>query len=200
MKQPIGPMLPGTKQVLLTFGDNFQERSLYGRDVRTFTEMPQLPFLPLGLFIWGATNETLVHAVKCGNMTEVELGGSSPIPGRYFEQGRSFEDIERLAAAGELELAVEARQQLMMSEVSHGMHVTVALSGPFERFCLWGRTYAEGIRNRRAVVERIESGAYAGRLDHVGLAGIRTVLDVTAPDARVAADLLIGLQDFTGRH
>lgn len=194
IQTPTGPLLPGTRHALLSFDMPSRTRDVHGRAVATFSETPQLPFLPLGLILWGATDETLVHGVKVGNMTEVEVGGFSPIPGRYFEQGRSFEDLQRLADAGELESAIDLRQQLMMDEAQPGTMVSVSLSGPCDRFVVWGRTYEQGVRPySRAAIERLESGAYSGRLDYVGLKGIRTVLDVSTPDAQSAATLLVGL-------
>lgn len=197
-QQPIGPQLPGTCQVLLAFNtESGFHRSVRDRDIATYCESVQRSFLPLGLILWGATNETLVHGVKVGNMSELEVGGYAPIPGRFFEQGRSFEDLERLAEAGELDVSIEARQQLRMNEASPGTMITVALSGPFERFCLWGRTYSSSNDrpHRRASVQPLDSReGYAGRLDTVTLSGVATVLEVTAPDARIAADLLVGLE------
>ena len=198
---PIGPALPGTKQVLLTFNEALMRpRSSGARTIDTYVEQVSLPFLPKGLLLWGATEDTFVHCVKVGNTNEVEIGGYAPIPGRYFTTGRTFADIERLADAGELELAIEARQQLEMREAAVGVQIVVALSGPYDRFVLWGLTYSryEG-PHRKAMVERVgDSAMYAGRLDEVRLAGVQTLLDVTAPDARIAAELLIGLSQ--GRH
>lgn len=204
MKQPIGPALPGIRTVLLAFGGaDVRPRDVVERvsgrptrHVQSFCESVMLPFLPKGLLLWGATGDTFVHTIKVGNVTEAEVGGVAPIPGLYFEQGRSFDDIARLAEAGELDLALDARLQLEMREASPGMMITVALSGPFDRFCLWGSTYTDGRPYRRASVAALESNAhvFSGRVDEIGLAGVRTVLDVTAPDAATAAALLVGLQ------
>lgn len=195
MKQPIGPLLPGLRQVVLAFNEAHvrSPRNGSGANSVTYAEQVQTPFLPKGLIIWGADETTLVHGVKVGNVTELEIGGYAPIPGRYFESGRTFEDIQRLADAGELELALESRQRLEMTEASPGVQVCVSISGSYDRFCLWGTTYAHGAPFRRASVEATERGTFIGRVDEVGLGGIRTVLDVAAPDASTAAELVIGL-------
>ena len=195
MKQPIGPILPGTRQVLLTFPDvGGNERDFDGHRVVRFCEQVQLPFLPKGLVIWGATTDTLVHGVKVGNMTEVEIGGYAPIPGLYFQQGRTFEELQLLADVGELERGFEVRQQLEMHEAAPGTQITVALSGPYDRFCVWGSTYIDGRPHRRATIGKAQqSEQFTGQLDEVTLGGVRTVLEVTAPDAKTAADLLVGL-------
>lgn len=198
MKQPIGPLLPGTKQVLLTFNEARIRTGQGGRE--TYHEQPQFPFLPKGLLIWGATADTLIHSIKVGNLAELEIGGFAPIPARYFEQGRSFDELVRLAEAGELELAVEQRQLFEMTEASAGTTISVSISGPYDRFVLWGLTYlTHGRAHRRAVVERLESG-FSGRLEEVGLSGIRTLLDVTAPDAATVATLLASLGASKGTY
>lgn len=195
MKPPIGPLLPGTRQVLLTFNEGkIRERQLGDSRIECYNVMPHLSFLPKGLMIWGATGDTLVHSVKVGNMSELEVGGYAPIPGRYFEQGRSFEDLQRLADAGELELAVEQRQILDMSEAAPGVGISVQISGPYDRFCLWGLTYSGGNPHRRAQVTGAADGTFSARLDEVTLRGVATVLEVTAPDATTAAHLLAALE------
>lgn len=196
MKQPIGPVLPGTRQVLLAFGEgSIRPRDVGGRSADVYSEQVQRPFLPKGLIIWGATGDTLVHGVRVGNMSELDVGGCSPVPGLYFAQGRSFEEIVRLAEAGELVLSTAARQQLEMHEALPGTLVVVSISGPYDRLCMWGTTYVQGGPHRRAVVEALGEGrGFLARLDEVTLGGVRTVLDVTAPDAQTAAQLLAGLE------
>lgn len=201
VKQPMGPSLPGIKQVLLTFNEgNFLPFSAYGRTIDTHVSQVQLPFLPKGLIIWGATGDTLVHGVKVGNMSEVEISGLAPIPGRYFEQGLSFADVERLAESGELDLNLAARQQLDMSEAAPGTQISVAISGPYDRFVVWGTTYAryDGPHRLATVAQLDNSTMFSGRLDEVRLSGLQTLLNVTAPSAEVAAQLLVGLAGYRG--
>lgn len=201
MKQAIGPVLPGTKQVLLSFSEALRRpRDVGGRSVDTYCEQIQIPFLPKGLIVWGTDDSTMVHSIKVGNISEAEIGGCAPIPGRYFEQGRSFEEIQRLAEAGELDVSLEARQQLDMTEAFPGGMVSIAISGSYERLCMWGVTYANGRPHRKASVQLLESGGYCGRVDEVGLSGIRTVLDVTAPDVKAVTELLVGLQPYSARY
>lgn len=191
----MGPLLPGTRHVVLAFDAQSVRRPRGAGEAQQFAQQVQTPFLPKGLMIWGATRDTFVQGVKVGNVSELEIGGYASIPGLYFEQGRSFEDILRLADAGELELSVQARQQLEMSEAAPGVMVSVTLSGPYERFCLWGVTYVTGGPHRRARVEALsDTLSFAGRIDELTLSGVRTVLEVTAPTAQIATELLVGLE------
>ena len=195
----MGPMLPGTKQVLLGFneGDHRQREIGYAK-VDVHVAHVHQAFLPRGMIIWGATEETLLYEIKVGNQTEVAIDWA-PIPARYFETGRSFEEIQRLADAGELDLSLDARQHLEMNEASPGTVISVHLSGPYDRVCLWGTTYAKNGRAfRRARVQKLEASAerpecFTAQLDEITLSGPMNVLDVQAPDAATAASLLVGL-------
>jgi hypothetical protein len=197
----IGPQLPGVGQALLAFGlpDPRVTAATPAGQTQAFTsDYVQVPFLPRGLIVWGATADTFVERVRVGNTNEVEVSGMA-IPARYFETGRSFDQIARLAAAGELEGAVGAHQLLDMRETSPGVLCSVALRGPFESFCVWGNIYLQGTPYLRGSVERVEGDnrsqdSYRGVLQEVGLAGLRTVLDVSAPDSRTAAELLAALR------
>jgi hypothetical protein len=200
MTRVLGPELPGTRQVLLAFERaSVREHVCGGYACQFLTEQVQRPFAPRGLLLWGATDETLVHFVRVGNTHEAEIT-ASPIPGRFFEQGRSFEEIEALAAVGEIEAAVPTRLVLDMSEACIGVQITLAVSGPHDRACLWGLTYTAGGPFQRASVEKATTGDhYVGRLDNVRLGGLETVVDVVAPTAETAAQLVVGLSR-SGRY
>lgn len=198
----IGPRLPGIGQALLAFdlAPPDVTRAFSGDEVRQWRGFCHGPFLPRGLLMFGATAETYVLRVMMGNMSEVEVSGMA-IPGRYFETGRSFEQIARLADAGELAGAVGAHQLITMTESYGGAQAMVETQGPFESLCLWGSVYEQGTPYLKASVERVKGADrsedyFRGQLHEVGLAGLRPVLDVTAPDARTAAELLAAMRSM----
>ena len=82
-----------------------------------WTDGPQMPFKPMGLIVWGASEHTFIDDIMCGNQCEAGVSGSS-IPARYFETGRSFEEVLKLAELGELELSLPQRQVLKMASVA----------------------------------------------------------------------------------
>lgn len=144
---------PGTQQILLPFQ---QPQGQQRADVTSFLhEQCQRPFLPLGLFLWGSTAETWITRLSVGNRYEGSLS-HNPIAGRYFESGRTMEQLLELAAAGELELSVEARQVLVMGVAMPGVNVCLDISGPYQAACLWGLTYAFGGPVTAVVVEKAD--------------------------------------------
>lgn len=185
---PMGPELPGTKQVVLgvpieRWGDVSQ---------RTYRLDVQIAFLPCGLLLWGATEDTVIRRIQVGNQLEgvANCGG---IPGLYFSHGHTFEQIVAMAECNELDLNVLARQQLQMEPAFPGVLLTLELEGPCDQACFWGRTFTRGRPYERATIERAGTGEYRGRLDQIGLQGIDTVLDVVAPTPEATAALLTGL-------
>lgn len=192
--EPMGPALPGTKQVVVSF----DVRAKSGRnEARSTSTHLMMPFLPCGLLLWGVTGETRVDRIMVGNVLEA-TGDGIPIPGEYFTQGHSFEQIVAMAECGELDLNIAARQQLQMSVASAGMKLTLMLQGPCERACVWGRTYVSGHPYERASVER-SGESYTARLDRVDLRGVDTTLDATAP-TEAGAIALLGVLAGRGRH
>lgn len=194
------PAPPGTKQVLLAFSSVSSDSvRLRAGDIRRFTEGVQRPFLPLGLFLWGPTDDTYVHGVRIGNMMEVGVGHAR-MPGRYFTVNRSFSELGKLAEIGELEVAVEARQLFEMTEATVGSIVGVDIEGPFAQVCLWGLTYTSGSPAMRAEVVWEEStallsGKCKGQLIERRLRGDQVIAEVSAPSEESVCTLLAALRN-----
>lgn len=110
---------------------------------------PMMVFKPLGLLVFGAAEGSLVHAVRVGNQHQgvTDYGG---VPARYFESGKTFEQVTELAAAGELGGSLEGRLLLELDHCEIGNTVGVETSGAVGNLCLWGLTY-DGHRPSRDV-------------------------------------------------
>lgn len=198
MKHVSPPLPPGTKQVLLGFPDTARSRSR-DQENRSCVGI-QRPFLPKGLLIFGATSDTYVHRIAIGAQCEVEISGER-IPGRYFETGKTFAELEALASQGEIEGAVHPRQVFEMVEAQPGYNITVHTSGPYESLCLWGLTYAGGSPVRHVVVEQepgdpalarvgVHARSWQGRVIEHGLGGERLLVSVQGPSPEIVAQLL----------
>lgn len=200
------PPPPGMKQVLAPFHLVLDREPLRDDSYTTLTTQAHRPFLPLGLFIWGATDETRLLAVRVRNFMEASLTGDA-IPARYFETGRTFEEIVKLAEAGELELSVPERQRLEMEPAEVGNQLAIEVRGKFSNACFWGLTYTHGGPFRSAAVTyapnafvREQDGlplhgeAYQGRLIEHRLGGDAVVLQVQAATEAACVSLLTGLQ------
>jgi hypothetical protein len=205
-QQPSRP--PGTKQVLFPFPKEQSRQTTMLHDTRTLVEQCHRPFLPLGLFVWGAQAETYVNAIRVGNQHEGALQ-SSPVPARYFSEGRSMAELQKLADAGELAISVEQRRVLEMAVGEVGNTLSVEIRGPFEDACLWGLTY-EGqwprLTQRIVPVEYNSDPAHADRQgpitvpSHHGfhgqvvehhLGGDRVISNVYAPSEESVCRLLV---------
>lgn len=128
-----------TIQKVLGFDDQkgMHCQSIMPGEKHIWTEHPQILFKPMGLIIWGASEHTFIDAMQCGNQSEAQVSSSS-IPGRFFEVGKSFDDIKKLAELGELDLSLPQRSLLRMDTLEPGMTMRVHTSGPFSQFCVWG--------------------------------------------------------------
>jgi len=64
-----------------------------------WTARPQLPFNPRGLVIYGAPLDARLHAVMIGRDYQIGIT-SSPIPVRWFMEGKTFAEIVKLLDEG----------------------------------------------------------------------------------------------------
>lgn len=153
----------------------------------------QMPFKPMGFIIWGATDETSILDLKVGNAGEGMVAWE-PIPARFFETGKSFEEIEQLAEAGELALSLPQRQVLKMSTAEPGVNISVVLSGPFARFCMWG--YSANMYEAPQVAEivQLQDGTHEGRIVTSTLDGDNITAVVKTPGAVECAMLMNALK------
>lgn len=184
---------PGTKQILLSFITHGDTRKNDADTTYTYSQSVQIPFLPLGLLFWGETKDTFIRGVRVGPMVEVDIN-SGRIPAHYFKAGRSIEQIRELAAQGELHGAVKAHQVIEMSEAPPGWSLHVSVQGPFEEFCMWGLTYADGHPHRRVELACDKDSNWVATLSDMKLERDVPTLIAKAPRADLAAQLLIGLQ------
>lgn len=207
---PTPSLRPGTRQILLSFpgGDVIQSAG----NKSTHHTFVYQAFLPLGLLLWGATDETFVKRIRIGSTSDGDLAswGEGAIPGRYFEARKSFAELQRLAELGELIGAVDAMQVLQMREAEPGCQITVDIDGPVTQFCMWGLTHdGESLPPKLARVvyqrkqgpirpEEPELGSWLGEVIERRLSGDTPVFEVEAPTAEVAASLISTfLGDYT---
>lgn len=157
----------------------------------------QIPFLPLGLLLWGTTSETRVHTVSTGNRHSLSVNLNDDLPGSLFDPGdRSLEAVLEDAKAGKL--AVLERFEL--GEMLPGMMLTLRASGPCRKVAYWGKTYRDGVpRPRSASVALDKNSVWRGKLFELRLAGRVELLEVEAPTPEVAAQLL-SLGSTTARY
>jgi len=193
----------GTKQVLVAFPTGKSDREGWALDpgsTRRLRAQVQFPFLPLGLFLWGATSDTYVARVGVANFAEVDVAGVR-LPGRFFQANYTFEGMQQLALRGELELAVAERQVLEMTQAEVGHILCLDIEGPVEQACLWGLTYLGDGPTLQASIETVKapehSGlppSYVGLLVERRLRGNRVIGEVHAPSEASVCSLLAALR------
>jgi hypothetical protein len=201
----------GTKQVLVAFPTGKSERPGWTQDpgaTRRLTAQVQFPFLPLGLFLWGATSETYVTRIGVASWAEVDVAGIR-LPGRFFQANYTFEGMLQLALRGELELAIEERQLLEMNQAEVGHVLGLDIEGPVEQACLWGLTYLGDGPTLRATIEVVPEPyrqgppghpptglgpTYTGQLIERRLRGDRVIGEASAPSERSVCSLLAALR------
>lgn len=193
----------GSKQVLFPFGRDQQPQMPFdrGRGI-TLSRSAHRPFLPLGLFVWGATPDTYVSAIVVGAQHEASLP-LDPIPARYFSEGRSLGELQALADAGELVLSVEQRRVIEMEVAERGMSVSVRMTGSFDDVCLWGLTYSQHqpLLSQRIVPAKYDRECEGGEFKDVEgfhgqviehhLSGDRVISNVYAPSEESVCRLLV---------
>jgi hypothetical protein len=177
---------PGVRQVVCGF------RALAGAsdDGRTFVAEPDMPFLPLGLFLWGVTAQTMIQRVSAGSRVEVSLGYGE-LPGTSFASPWSFAEVSAAARRGELVNTVRELQLFEMSELFPGENLTLQLSGPCESGCFWGITYDSGGPRYSGKIEPEDQFArYRGQVIRHGLGGDRVDVEAVAPTVEGVTALL----------
>lgn len=115
---------------------------------RTLLAYPQSIFKGQGLWLWGATPETLVHNIKAGNRTSFSVS-HAPIPGLYFEAGLSFADFEAMLdrpwSDGDHQRLSElppvpSHQRITLATVEVGNSLVLDVEGPLTHAVMWGKT------------------------------------------------------------
>lgn len=152
----------------------------------TFWTQAMNPFLPLGLALFGVTRETRVLDVRAGNVSHVWPEG---IPGEVFSTKRSFEDLARLAALGDLP-ADKGAFAFETDEVIVGQNLSLRVEGPCDGAIFWGLTYLDGVHPFRSVEIFESDGLHEGRvIDHC-LRGREVVFVAKSPTEEGCCRLL----------
>ena len=183
---------PGTKAVLIPIEQPGAavSRLFAASEQHELSGTPYVPVLPMGLLLWGVQPETIVQAIAVGQHL-AGMASADGIPGRYFEQDRSFEELRELADRGELQGAINPRRVLECREAAPDAKVQIIIKGPFEHLCLWGLTYAgDKIPTRMTIVEA-EGGRFRGQVYQRGLAGDRLLFEASSPTIESVTELLV---------
>lgn len=181
---------PGVRQVVCSCA---VPQGGLGEGSRQLHADPQLPFLPLGLFLWGITPETMITGVSVGNLSEVVLGFGD-LPGSWFASPRAFEDLASAARQGQLVQRVEELQLFQMSELQPGQLLSLRLTGPCTGACFWGITYAANGPRYSGSIEptrdSLGNNRFRGQVIRHGLGGDLVDVEATAPTIEGVTELL----------
>ena len=120
---------------------------LEGVERRSLPAAPQALFRPDGLWVWGATPETMIYNIKIGGQTQF-LISSAPIPALFFEAGMSFADFNSLLGKDDgTDLRVMAslpqsnpHQKIDCFTVEIGNQIEIDVQGPLTHVVMWGLT------------------------------------------------------------
>jgi len=177
---------PNTKQIVVgesALGSN-GSRPRVGERTHLSQVLHQ-DFLPLGLYVQGATSDTKILRIHCGNW---RVDGDSSIPALYFSTHKTLLELERLAELGEI--APLPWQRFEMTELCVGARWTIEVEGPLDGICLWGLTYRDCRPSERIEVQRIEGDTagtawkdvwHVGQLFRETLSGPQCILTVKSP-------------------
>ena len=116
----------------------FAAFSTFGDDSRVLTLHTERVMRVNGLWLWGTTEETLIHDLRFGPES-VFLINRAPIAGKFFEGGISFEEFsKRIDEEKPIESA--PHQRIRSATVVLGHTIQLELSGPCEHAAVWGLT------------------------------------------------------------
>ena len=183
---------PGTKQVVLgesALGANGRRPSVGERT--HLSQTVHEDFLPLGLYVQGATSDTTIQRIQCGNW---RVDGESSIPALYFSTHKTLAELQALANLGEI--APLPWQRFEMVELYAGNRWSIELQGPLDGACLWGLTYRDRKPAEQVEVRRVfaETGStevwHEGAVVRHGLSGKQVLLCVRSPTEEGACRLL----------
>lgn len=186
---------PGVRQTLIAFSPSEGKQSFRaippGREVKHVAERFHIEVLPLGLVIWGATEETFVVNIQVGNCYQFQSYLPAKVPARYFEpqKNMTFERLGELGARGELGQAFLDRQILPMNVAHPGVHIHVETEGPFESLAMWG-IIREGHTPLEIVVRAAELGGFEGEVIEHGFLSDRSVFAAKAVTESGCSELL----------
>lgn len=158
---------------------------------------PYQVFQPLGLLFWGATEDTFITRMQIGNQEGASISGAR-LPAKYFSTGRSFDELKKLAAQGELQLSIPERQILDCPLLEMNCHLRVETVGPFESFCAWGIIHPDyaNFRTVKVVCNDVAVGGYRGTIIDETMTGHRQRF---AAEATTEAGCIQLLETFLGK-
>ncbi len=146
----------------------------------------------------------MIRSVQVGNQSEMDVSNNGSVPASYFETGRTFEELQRLADHGELEGAFDVRQILPASSVAHpGNTIQIVTEGPIERLCMWGLTSDGPVSRLVRIGRQTVAGPvladepvieqWLGEVVERELGGDRVSLEVLGPYPEVVGSLIAAL-------
>mgnify|MGYP001581685854 CR=1 FL=1 len=187
MKENLDPSVkayspPGTKQIVLgesALGANGRRPGVGERTHLSSTV--HADFLPIGLYVQGATSDTTIRRIHCGNW---RVDGDSSIPALYFATHKTLAELERLAELGEIRPL--PWQRFEMVELYAGNRWSIEFEGPLDGVCLWGLAYRDGKPSELVEVREVrgqggEEGWHEGAVVRNGLSGKQVLLSVKSP-------------------
>lgn len=127
---------PGARQVIVPVA-TFHTGHVAATQEQTWTAIIHQQFLPLGLVVWGADPDAVITAIRVGNCAEAGLDVPG-VPASFFDTGRSFDDLKRLAEMGELGAALPDRMILKLTVCELGNSLRITTRGRFEGAAFWG--------------------------------------------------------------
>ncbi len=189
--QLIKALPSGTKQVVLGQSALRADGRRPGMGERTLlSQTVHQEFLPLGLYVQGATSETTIHAIQCGNW---RVDGDSSIPALYFATHKTLAELEQLAELGEI--APLPWQRFEMVELYAGNRWSIELQGPLDGVVLWGLCWRDGKPSEKVEVRRVKAMDaseewHEGGVVRTGLSGREPLLSVRSPTEEGVCRLL----------
>ena len=190
---------PGTKQIVLgesALGANGKRPEVGVRP--HLSQTVHQYFLPLGLYVQGATSETTIRRINCGNW---RVDGDSSIPALYFSTHKTLAELQALAELGEI--APLPWQRFEMVELYVGNRWSIEFEGPFDGACLWGLCWRDGKPGELVEVRQVpgvngEKGWHEGCVVRMGLSGRDPLLSVRSPTEEGVCRLLAAWRSQRG--
>ncbi len=94
-------------------------------------------FVPRGLLVWNPARDARVMSLKSGVEEAFPLAIEG-IPATLFSEGRSFEELEELAAEGQLDSEISEHQKFRGHIIEEGQLLALRIRGGFESAAAWG--------------------------------------------------------------
>lgn len=113
----------------------------------TWEGRPAVPYRIRGLFIWGATEETMITRFSVGN-SEVLKASADPVPAILFSAGITFEEFEKAVNNGARGIVLGSVlraipqhfefHRVIEKTVTPGDRICIDVIGPLAQLVTWG--------------------------------------------------------------